>query len=66
MRRPIFVKEKNNVLIRKLHPIKQTMDDIRKNMLKKDGVILNAIKNGIVLHGYEKIIGLVKNVTSKE
>ena len=51
---------------KKLHPIKQTRDDLRKNILKRDKVIIDAIKNGIVLHGHEKIIGMIKNVTSKE
>ena len=61
-----FIKEKNRLLIKKLHPIKQTRDDLRKNILKRDKVIIDAIKNGIVLHGHEKIIGMIKNVTSKE
>ena len=61
-----FIKEKNRLLIKKLHPIKQTRDDLRKNILKRDKVIIDAIKNGIVLHGHEKITGIIKNVTSKE
>ena len=61
-----FIKEKNQLLIKKLHPIKQTRDDLRKNILKRDKVILDAIRSGIVLHGYGKIMGMIKNVTSKE
>lgn len=60
------IKEKNQLLIKKLHPVKQTRDDLRKNIIKGDKVIIDAIKNGIVLHGHEKIIWMIKNVTSKE
>jgi predicted nucleotidyltransferase len=61
-----FIKEKKQLLIKKLHPIKQTRDDLRKNIIKRDKVIIDAIKNGIILQGYEKIIGMIKNATSKE
>ena len=59
-----FIKEKNQLLLKKLHPIKQTKGDLIKNIKKADKVVINAIKDGIILHGYEKIIELIKNVTS--
>lgn len=55
-----FIKEKNELLIKKLHPVKQTKKDILKNIKNKDKVIISAIKEGIVLHGFEKIVGLIK------
>ena len=61
-----FIKEKNQLLIKKLHPVKQTHEDLIKNIAKKDKVIINAIKEGIVIHGYEKIAQLIKNVSGKE
>ena len=61
-----FIKEKNLLLIKKLHPIKQTKEDLRKNIIKRDKVIINAVKTGIVLHGYEKITELIKNVTGRQ
>jgi predicted nucleotidyltransferase len=61
-----FIKEKNQLLIKKLHPIKQTRDDLRRNIIKRDKVVIDAIRSGIVLHGYEKIIGMIKNATSRE
>lgn len=60
-----FIKEKNNVLIKKLHPIKQTIGDLKDNILNRDKVIIDSIKNGIFLHGYEKIADMIKNVASK-
>ena len=61
-----FIKEKNQLLIKKLHLIKQTNDDLRKNIIKRDKVIVNSIKDGIILHGYEKIIDMIKNAASRE
>lgn len=55
-----IIKKKNNLLIKKIHPIKQTLDDIKKNIIEQDKVILDAIRTGVVLYGYEKYIELIK------
>lgn len=55
-----FVNFKNNVLKKPIHPIKQTLEDLVKNLQKPDPVILNALKSGLVLHGYEKLVEAVK------
>lgn len=47
-----------------IHQIKQTSDDLIKNLKKKDEVILNIIRKGYVLHGFEKLVRIIKNVTS--
>ena len=61
-----IIKEKNEILIKRVHPIKQTMDDLKNNIKKKDKVILNAIKEGVVLYGFEELLGVIKNVASRE
>lgn len=61
-----FIREKNDVLIKKLHPIKQTKEDLIKNILRRDKVIINAVRTGIVLHGHEKIVEMVKSVTGRQ
>ncbi|MCK5282431.1 MAG: nucleotidyltransferase domain-containing protein [Nanoarchaeota archaeon] len=61
-----IIKEKNKILTKRIHPIKQTKSDLVKNIKKKDKVILSAIKTGIVLYGFEKILEVLKGVTSKE
>ena len=61
-----FIKEKNQLLIKKLHPVKQTKNDLRKNIIKRDKVVVNSIKEVVILHGYEKIIELIKNAASRE
>jgi predicted nucleotidyltransferase len=60
-----FLNEKNQLLIKKLHPIKQTKEDIIKNIKKQDKVVVSAIKEGVVLRGYEKIIEMIRNVTGE-
>ena len=47
--------------IKKLHAVKQTIQDLKSNLKKKDKVILSIIKNGIVLFGYEKIIEVIEH-----
>ena len=61
-----FIKNKNQILLKKVHPIKQTKEDLIKNIKKKDKVILSALSEGIILYGYEELVGVIKNVTSKE
>lgn len=59
-----FIEEKNKILIKPVHPIIQTIQDLQENLEKKDPVVLNALRYGCVLYGYEKLIDVVKNVTS--
>ena len=61
-----IIKEKNSILTKKIHPIKQTYEDIKNNILKKDKILINAIKDGIVLKGQEEIVRLMQEVTSKK
>lgn len=56
------IKEKDQLFIKKLHPLKQTSSDLKKNIINRDKVIINAIKEGIVLYGYENIVGIMQNV----
>ncbi len=58
-----LIREKNQVLTKKIHPIKQTKNDLIRNIKKKDDVILSAIRNGVVLHGYDRLLEVIKNVT---
>jgi predicted nucleotidyltransferase len=57
------IREKNEMLTKKIHPIKQTKNDLIRNIKKKDDVILSAIRNGVVLHGYDRLLEVIKNVT---
>ena len=59
----ILINKINRINIKRIHVIKQTKENIKQNIKKGDKVVLNAIKNGIVLFGYEKIIGVIQDVT---
>lgn len=59
-----FISEKNKILLKPIHPVIQSLNDIKNNLKKKDPVVLNALRRGYVLHGFDKLIEVVKNVTS--
>jgi len=52
------INEINLLNIKKLHPVYQTKDDFKEN-LKKDKIVLNAIK-GIIIFGEDVIIRLLE------
>lgn len=51
----------NELNEKNIHPIYQTTTDLKKNIIKEDRVILNAIK-GIVAFGEDKFISLIKEI----
>lgn len=55
--------KKNEVLIKKIHPIKQTSEDLIKNLKKADKVVLSAMNSGIVLYGQDKLLEIIKDAT---
>ncbi len=59
----VFINEKNKLLLKKIHSIPQTMEDIKEN-LKKNEAIKDAVRTGYVLHGFDKLVGVIKDVTS--
>jgi len=44
-----IIKEKNEMLIKRIHPVKQTKGDLISNIKKKDKVVLSAIRGGVIL-----------------
>ncbi len=53
------VEDINLINIKKLHPLYQSKEDLKKNIKKKSKALLNAIK-GIVVFGEDKIISLLE------
>ncbi|MDP3027391.1 MAG: hypothetical protein Q8N63_06795 [Nanoarchaeota archaeon] len=45
----------------KVHDVLQTEKDVSENLKKKDKVIMEILKTGIILWGYDEIINLVEN-----
>lgn len=58
-----LIKEIDNINVKKIHVIRQTKNDLKSNLKNKDRVLLNILRSGIVLFGYEEIIGVVEDVT---
>jgi DNA-binding Lrp family transcriptional regulator len=57
------IEEINKINIKKIHAVKQTEEDLIKNLKENNAVIISAIKEGIVAFGYEKIIQVIRNVS---
>ncbi len=57
------IEELNKINIKKIHVLKQTEEDLIKNLKDKNAVIISAIKEGIIAFGYEKIIKVIENVS---
>ena len=45
----------------KVHEVIQTEEDLRKNIKKKDKVIIDILKNGVILWGQDKLIDVIKD-----
>ncbi len=54
---------KNKILPKRIHAIIQSPSDLKKNLNARDEVLLNALKFGYILHGHQKLIEVIQNVT---
>ena len=61
-----FIEEKNQILAKKIHVVKQTEENFINNLNKNDKVMLSALKDGVILCGFEEFMGLMENVRSKK
>ncbi len=59
-----ILKKKEEILPKKLHVIKLTHKDLLKHLKKRDKVVIDIVKNAIVLYGQEQYVETLKNVTS--
>jgi len=57
-----FIEQKNKILLKPIHAIMQTINDLQTNLKKRNPAIISAIRSGYVLHGYDKLIEVMKNV----
>ncbi len=57
-----FIQEKNKVFFKKIHDIHQTIDDLKEN-LKKNPAVIDSLRTGYILHGQDKIIEVIKDVS---
>ena len=57
-----FIKEKNKIMHKKIHSIPQTIQDLKENLKNRNPAIVDSIRTGYVLHGFDKIVEVIKNV----
>lgn len=58
-----ILKEKEEILPKRIHSIKLTSQDLLKNLKKKDEVMIDIIKNAIILYGQDTYVEVIKDVT---
>src|SRR3989338_8979912 len=59
-----ILKEKQEVLPKKIHSIELTANDLLKNIKQKNKSVIDIIKNAVILYGQDKYVDVMKNVTS--
>jgi len=57
-----ILNEKQKIFSKKLHSIELTLQDLMNNLKKKDKVMINIVKNAVILHGENEYVGVIKNV----
>ncbi|MFH1072725.1 MAG: nucleotidyltransferase domain-containing protein [Nanoarchaeota archaeon] len=57
------IEEKNSILLKKIHPVFQTITDLKNNIRKKDEVVLHTVQEGISLKGQYDLIEVIADVT---
>jgi len=61
-----FVRQTNSILVKPLHPVWQTRSDFEKNLVKRDPVVLEIMKTGVVLKGQDIIVEVLAGVARRE
>ncbi len=59
-----IIGKKQNILPKKIHSIELTTDDLLQNIKQKKKEVIDIVKNAIILHGQDKYVEIMKNVTS--
>jgi transcription elongation GreA/GreB family factor len=57
-----MVGELNKVNAKKIHAVKQARKDLVENLIKRDKVVANALKSGVVVFGQELLVEVMKDV----
>ena len=58
-----IIKEKEQIVPKKIHAIKLTNKDLLTNIKRKDKAMIDIVKNAIVLDGQEKYVEIIESVT---
>jgi predicted nucleotidyltransferase len=58
-----LIEDRGEILPKPIHPIMMLPEELEKNLNNKNPAMVNAIREGCVLHGQAKLIEVIKNVT---
>lgn len=58
-----LLEDVSELSVKKIHLVRQTSTDLESNLKKRDKVLLSALKRGIVVFGYDKLVEVVARVT---
>ncbi|MBU2638868.1 MAG: nucleotidyltransferase domain-containing protein [Nanoarchaeota archaeon] len=50
------IEQKNEILPKMVHPVFQTLKDLKENLASRDKIVFDALKTGIVLKGQNKAV----------
>lgn len=53
--------ELKEINVKRIHAIKQTIGDFKKNIEQNDKVVLDAVKKGVVAFGYENMVEVLED-----
>ena len=57
------IKEKQEIMVKRIHAVWQSPNDLRNNLRKRDAVMIDAVKTGVVLKGQAELVEVVESVT---
>lgn len=57
------IEEKSLILPKKIHPVVQTLNDLKENLRARNAVVLDAIRTGVVVRGADELVEVVESVT---
>lgn len=55
-----IIKERRIISTRPIHFIKKTLNDLNESLKRRDEIILNIIKSCYVLHGYDRLLEVLR------
>ena len=56
------VDEKQELMVKRIHVVWQSPNDLKSNLKKKDPVMLDAVRTGVVLRGQAELVEVVESV----
>ena len=59
-----IIKQKQELLPKRIHSIELTANDIIKNIKNRKEAIIDIVKNAVVLYGQNEYVEIIKNATS--